>query len=161
MNEKPLNKINNGLILGFTLFAITILLYIFDLQYNTKISLIHYLIAFGFPFFLILTLEPLKKLTVKEAITFMVQASAIGILFYSLTWIAYLLFINPEFGDIIWQMQKKNLLAQGIDEAVLKTKEATIRKFQSPYVMGITTFISLTVIASIGSLISALLIKGK
>lgn len=159
MNEKPLNKINNGLILGFTLFAITIVLYIFDLQYNTKISLIHYLITFGFPFFLILTLEPLKTYTVKEAIAFMIQASAIGILFYSLTWIVYLLFINPEFGDVIWQMQKENLLAQGIDEAVLKSKETTIRKFQSPYVMGITTFISLTVIASIGSTIAGFIKK--
>jgi hypothetical protein len=159
MNEKPLNKINNGLILGLVLFVITILLYIFDLQYNTKISLIHYLIAFAFPFFLILTLEPLKNLTVKEAITFMVQASVIGILFYSITWVLYLLFINPEFGDVIWQMQKENLLAQGIDEAVLKTKEATIRKFQSPYVMGITTFVSLTVVASISSTIAGFIKK--
>lgn len=159
MNDKPLNKINNGLILGFTLFLITIALYIFDLQYNTKISLIHYLITFAFPFFLILTLEPLKTHTVKEAIAFMVQASIVGILFYSITWILYLLFINPEFGDVIWQMQKENLLAQGIDEEVLKTKEATIRKLQSPYMMGITTFISLTVIASISSTIAGFIKK--
>lgn len=162
MSAQPINKISNGAILGLILIIICILLYVFNFQYNTKVSLIYYLVVFSFPLTLAISQkEPFSHLTKKEALKTLLAICTTGVMLYSLFWVAYLLFINPEFGDAIWQQQRDNLIAKGFDASLIDSKYETAKKFQSPPVMGITTFISLMLVAFIGSLLATLVKKEK
>lgn len=156
MSNQSTSTFSNELILGLLLSSFCIILYIFDFQYSRLISTTYYLIAFTYPFILNYFTPNLDKTSKKENIFHLIKISTLGIALFSVFYIVYLLYINPEFGDVTWQIQKEEFIANGFDESLINEKESLFKKINTPYMMGLANFFSLIIFGIAGSIAAGL-----
>ncbi|MCB0508392.1 MAG: DUF4199 domain-containing protein [Chitinophagales bacterium] len=163
VNIQPI-AIRFGLIASFVSILSSLMLYFFNLEYNGFWKWLPTILILAI---IIITQKQVVQLNAPYQFSFgelfkfgfvIALISAIALLLY---FILYSNFIMPDFIDKIMEVSRKQLEEKGMSEEQIESALEMSKKFMSPTLMMVMSFISSLIMGSLTALIGAGIFKNK
>lgn len=151
-----------GAIIGFALIIYTILLYIADLSLSRGLGYLSYVIIIAG---LYIGIKKFRENEPSEAIKYS-KALGVGVLICvflgfigSVFTYLQFRFIDPDLVNKILEMSEEKLLDRGLSVDMIEMQSDFMKKFMSPGIMALSSFISYIFMGTVFSLILAAFLK--